>query len=592
MTNRLTTGALALGLVLSTVALPAAGQTSGFTDVAADDTHRDAIARGAALGLLEGTSATTFAPNRSLTRGQAATVIARTLDATDVALPAASSGPAFRDIGAPHEGAIRRLAAVDIVRGIDGERFAPQQPVTRDQLASLVVRAVAVARGEELSAQGDDPFQDVDPDSVHAQSITIASELGLLRGRSATVFAPREDTRRSQGASVVTRLYDLLDVPAAETANGEVWALDQGTDRIHVHDGDDGFAEITTIDVGPETLAAMGFDGPAGEVTVPHMIEFDSQERYAFIASTAGGVTIVVDARTKEVVEVLDTGAGSHMAAVTPDDSAVWVAVIGAQTMVEIPLDLDADEPTFEVGRTLPMGDLLEPLEDANDWTYPSASPVCHQYTTDSSEAWITLGPGWNQGGLVVLDLESGELVEDAAYDPAEVKANCGVSIDDDQVLVNWSGQVVEGDNTPGETYVLDPDTYALESTIPANGLDTHGLRITNDGSEYWQVNRISNELLVLDADTLEVVDEVDDIADTPDILDFSPDGELAYITQRGPTPRSGAIHAATGQQPGVAVVETATFTRRTVIEHEVVRDEEGNVRNDVHGVGVRTATD
>ena len=41
-----------------------------------------------------------------------------------------------------------------------------------------------------------------------------------------------------------------------------------------------------------------------------------------------------------EVVDVIETGAGAHMAAVTPDDSAVWVANIGARTFTEITLDV------------------------------------------------------------------------------------------------------------------------------------------------------------------------------------------------------------------------------------------------------------
>lgn len=134
------------------------------------------------------------------------------------------------------------------------------------------------------------------------------------------------------------------------------------------------------------------------------------------------GYTATRDARLKEVVAVLPTGAGSHMAAVTPDDSAVWTAAIGARQMVEIPLDLDASEPTFAVGRVLSVPELLAPIEEDNaDWrpfpapepdpgsfAYASYAPVCHQYSPDSTEAWITLGPGWAQGGLFVLDLDGG----------------------------------------------------------------------------------------------------------------------------------------------------------------------------------------
>ncbi|MEX2324839.1 MAG: hypothetical protein WD576_03745, partial [Nitriliruptoraceae bacterium] len=101
----------------------------------------------------------------------------------------------------------------------------------------------------------------------------------------------------------------------------------------------------------PQALRQVNasFDPEAGR-TVPHMVDFDSEGRYAFVAATAGGATIVIDAPERRVVAVLQTGGGSHMAAVTPDDDAVWVAAIGARQLVEIPLDLTASSPVFEIG--------------------------------------------------------------------------------------------------------------------------------------------------------------------------------------------------------------------------------------------------
>ena len=95
---------------------------------------------------------------------------------------------------------------------------------------------------------------------------------------------------------------------------------------------------------------------------------------------------------------------------------------------------------------------------------------MCHQFTPDSREAWITLGPGWNQGGLIVLDLASGTLVPQAAFDPAVVKANCGLSVTEDRALANWCGRVVAGDDSDGEWYVFDRGTKELLDTRPSGG--------------------------------------------------------------------------------------------------------------------------
>ena len=381
----------------------------------------------------------------------------------------------------------------------------------------------------------------------------------------------------------------------ARAAAHEVWALDQGTDLVHIHDSRADLKEVATIDVSARALRDAGFPIADGVThVVPHMIEFDSQYRYAFVAATSGGVTIVIDARSKEVVEVLPTGPLSHMAAVTPDDAAVWVAVIGSadpstQALVEIPLDLDAPEPTFAIARRVIVKDVLEPFAEERGWTFPGYQPVCHQYSPDSREAWVTLGPQWDRGGLFVLDLDSATVT--AAWDPDIVKANCGVAVNREgtRVVANWSGAVIgPGQDTDGEWYVINARTKRLLRTESARGFDAHGVRFTPDGRHLWAVNRISDNGLIIDGRSFRVLREIDRVGDTPDILDFSPDGSLVYVTQRGPSPRSGGPHAAEGQQPGVAVLDAATQRTLRVLEPPPVTNDAGVVLNDLHGVGVR----
>ena len=585
---------LTSALAVSLVALPATAEDDGhtacpdgapatdFEDVDDGSVHAAAIRCATSLGVIQGTSDTTFEPAGDVTRGQVASLLARTLDEADVPLPPIAGRPTFDDAGDTHADAIHRLAAADIVAGLDVDTFAPNEPVTREQLASLLTRTWEFVLGDTVSADAAG-FDDVPEGSTHAAAIDAAVEVGLLVGRDADTFAPGATTRRDQAATAIVRL--LNRAPAVLV--GEVWSLDQGTDLIHIYDGETN-DELAEIDVSPAALQAAGFeDAPTGDATVPHMIEFDSQERDAFIAATAGASTIVIDARTKEVVEVLATGPGSHMAAVTPDDSAVWVAAIGGEQMIEIPLDLDADEPTFEVDRRLDVADLLAPIEADNGWEYSSYGAVCHQFSTDSAEAWVTLGPGWADGGVFVLDLASGTATH--GWDPDEVKANCGVSVSDDHAIVNWSGQVVEGDNTNGEWYVFDPDTKEpIGDPRDARGHDAHGIRLSPDGSVYWMVNRASDNALVVDAETLEVLEEYEDISDTPDILDFNADGSLVYISQRGPTPISGAPHAASGDAPGVLIVNAQTGETVDLLAPPEATNDDDEVVNDIHGVAFR----
>jgi hypothetical protein len=171
---------------------------------------------------------TSFAPARSITRGQIASLLARTLDELDADLPGVEGAPNFTDIGAPHGDSIRRLAAVGVVQGRPDGSFQPNLPVRRDQLASLFVRAVEFALGEDLEPEERGYFDDV-VDGVHAANVDLAFELGIVLGKGDGRFAPFDPTRRDQAASVLVRFLDgllsVLDAPFDLTV-------------LHINDGE------------------------------------------------------------------------------------------------------------------------------------------------------------------------------------------------------------------------------------------------------------------------------------------------------------------------------------------------------------------
>jgi hypothetical protein len=112
-----------------------------FVDVVTGTTHESNISRLVAAGVVNGTSATTFAPNGLVTRAQVAALLDRAY-----AYVAGAPLPAARDTfmddnGNTHEKSIDRLAHAGIIGGTGGYTFAPQDPVRRDAMASLVMRA-------------------------------------------------------------------------------------------------------------------------------------------------------------------------------------------------------------------------------------------------------------------------------------------------------------------------------------------------------------------------------------------------------------------------------------------------------------------
>lgn len=190
---------------------------ASFTDRGSiPEVHRLNVDCAAREGITRGQTSTLFHPAGTVTRGQMASFIARTLQAGGHQLPA--PGGQFRDIaGNTHETAIRQLAAAGIVLGVTPERYAPNEPVRRDQMASYLVRAANFAyEGDDLASGvvAAFPFSDVPEVNVHRANIAAAAELlGVTVGVSADRYAPAAVTTRAQMATFVIRLLDVTLIP-------------------------------------------------------------------------------------------------------------------------------------------------------------------------------------------------------------------------------------------------------------------------------------------------------------------------------------------------------------------------------------------
>ncbi len=134
-----TRGALATFLLRVLDLEPADGNR--FTDVSAGHRHRGSINAIADLGLTNGCGAgNRYCPNDPVTRETMAVFVARALDLK----PGAPNGKRFSDVPADHprSGEIYAIADRGITVGCqDGGRFCPDEPVTRGSMATFIARA-------------------------------------------------------------------------------------------------------------------------------------------------------------------------------------------------------------------------------------------------------------------------------------------------------------------------------------------------------------------------------------------------------------------------------------------------------------------
>lgn len=85
--------------------------------------------------------------------------------------------------------------------------FRPDEPITRGEAASMLVRALGYGSLAGLSQNTVPSFQD-----VHANSgcILMACSLGLMDGTSAATFSPGAHITREEAAAIIMRLHDRL----------------------------------------------------------------------------------------------------------------------------------------------------------------------------------------------------------------------------------------------------------------------------------------------------------------------------------------------------------------------------------------------
>lgn len=203
--------AIAAVALLGLLATPSEAQTSdvppGGSFVDDNNTvHEAEIEAIAAAGITMGCNPPAndrFCPDVPVTRAEMATFLTRALD-----LGAASVEP-FSDIaGSVHEAEINSLAAAGITRGCNppvNDAFCPDSVITRAEMASMLTRAL------HLDPVESGPFGDL-ADSVHGADIDAIAAAGITQGCNPPAnseFCPDGLVTRGQMASFLSRALHL-----------------------------------------------------------------------------------------------------------------------------------------------------------------------------------------------------------------------------------------------------------------------------------------------------------------------------------------------------------------------------------------------
>ena len=206
--------ALILCLGLSVTASAAEADT-GFSDVAADAWYAEAAVYCRDNGLMNGTTATTFSPNATMTRAQLCAVLYRMAGSLEM-----TGRDTFADTpdGAWYEDAVLWAVRNRIMSGYTADTFGPHDPVTREQLAAILWRYAGSPAAEAGEAYADEA-------SIASWAVTAvdwARTCGFINGMSDGSFRPDGRATRAQVAAILMR-YDQArtEEPSPEPAPQE-----------------------------------------------------------------------------------------------------------------------------------------------------------------------------------------------------------------------------------------------------------------------------------------------------------------------------------------------------------------------------------
>lgn len=163
--------------------------------------------------VVDGVTDSTFEADRNITRAEFAALVVRSLGLSQV-----SGSASFNDVasGAWYADVVATAANAGIIDGYEDNTFRPNQQITREELAAMVVRALAYV-GEDTSVTSNEQaqllgkFKDAN-DIVWGQAeIAAAIRAGLMDGMTDTTLESSSSATRAQSATMLKRFLSSAD---------------------------------------------------------------------------------------------------------------------------------------------------------------------------------------------------------------------------------------------------------------------------------------------------------------------------------------------------------------------------------------------
>ncbi|MMZ60796.1 Endo-1,4-beta-xylanase A precursor [compost metagenome] len=172
-----------------------------------------AIVNMASRLVIEGTSASSFEPNREITRAEFATIAVRAFGLQDQS----RVGQTFSDVNqnAWYQNYVNTASAYGLLTGYDDGSFKPNRNISREEAVAILIRAVKLAHVDTTSNSLSELESYKDGDLVSSwasASVGFAVQQGIVQGDQAGMLNSQSPVSRAETAALIERILKFASL--------------------------------------------------------------------------------------------------------------------------------------------------------------------------------------------------------------------------------------------------------------------------------------------------------------------------------------------------------------------------------------------
>lgn len=180
----------------------------GFSDIDGVKWAKDAITNLSNKGIINGKEAGKFYPNDNVTRAEFITMIIKAFVGVDE-----DAVCEFTDLTAD-DWSYQYVAtgySKGIVNGLDDNSFGKNTNITREDMATILYRALSFTKAVPLIDKVENNIPDFETISSYAQnSVLMLSEMGIVNGMEDGSFVPKKNATRAEAAVIINNAMGVV----------------------------------------------------------------------------------------------------------------------------------------------------------------------------------------------------------------------------------------------------------------------------------------------------------------------------------------------------------------------------------------------